>query len=101
MDLNRIRLIGWGGPTKARQRNVDRMVDYNRSIQQHSGEVAIAAIAGTIVAGRDHAGAGGSNVGAAARRDVAVAAISSDAGDLNRRLIESHIVGLVGQGAGT
>src|SRR5207249_1433444 len=44
-----VRLIGVGTGIVSRHRNVDRGIDYDRSMQNCSEEVAIAAIAGAVI----------------------------------------------------
>ncbi len=78
---------------------VDRHVDVDHASQ----EMAVAAVAGAVVAGRDDVRAdqieeGRENVRASAGRGIAVPAITADAGHLNSGLIEHHIVCLIGVG---
>ena len=83
IDLDRIGLSRLGRATSSCDGNIYRMVDYNRSVQQRPEEVAVATIAGAIAAGRDHVGAGGITANISPRCGVAIAAVSSNAGDLN------------------
>src|SRR6202022_4606548 len=64
-------------------------------------EVAVAARPGDVAAGRDAVGADQAQERAAsAERDVAVTAMAADARHLQSRLIEDHVVGLIGMGVG-
>jgi hypothetical protein len=67
--------------------------------------MAVAAVAGAVVAGRDDVRADQveerrENVRASASRGVAVPATAADAGHLNSGLIEHHIVCLISVGTG-
>src|SRR5882672_9574097 len=83
IDLNRIGLSSLGRATRACDGNIYRMVDYNRSVHQAPEEVSAATIAGAFAAGRYHVGAGGRTADVSPRCGVAIAAVSSNAGDLN------------------
>ena len=67
--------------------------------------MAVSAVAGAVVAGRDDVRAdqieeGRENVRASASRGVAVPATTADAGHLNSGLIEHHIVCLISVSSG-
>src|SRR5882724_7026751 len=99
MEFNRVRLMSISGAMKARHCDVDRIEYRHRSMHQGSREVAIAAIPGTVVSGRDHVGAERSEpAGASAHCGIRIAAIPANPGYLGRRLIENSDVGLMSVG---
>ena len=55
IKMHDIRLMGFGGRIGAGYRDVDRAIDRDRCMHHRSGKVAIAAIAGAVVTGTEHA----------------------------------------------
>ena len=105
IELDVVGLVSVGCRIVTGDGNVDRGVDRHVDVDHASCEMAVAAVAGAVVAGRDDVGAdqiekGGENVRASARRGIAVPAVAADAGHLNGGLIEHNIICLISVSAG-
>ena len=82
-------LMGVGGRIGAGHRDVDRAVDHDGRMHHRSGKIAIATIAGAVVAATEFAmGDRPERANASARCGIAVAAIAAHSRDLGRGLIE-------------
>ena len=53
--MDDVRLMGVGSRIGAGHRDVDRAIDRDGRMHHRSGKIAIAAIAGAVVTGTDHA----------------------------------------------
>src|SRR5271166_5451825 len=109
IEIDVVALVSAGCGIGSRHRDIDRVIQRDRLMDEAAGKGSVSAVAGAVAAAHDHVGAdrpvarplaGGSGYVPADCR-VAVPALSAYAGDLSGALIEVHIVRLAGVGAGT
>jgi hypothetical protein len=99
LELNGIVLMGVGCGVRAGDGNVDRVVHRDGSVDRGPDEVAVAAVAGSIPASRDHIQSHRPvNADVAANCSIIIAAGTADARDLARRLVDRRAVRLMGVG---
>src|SRR6185312_4005741 len=96
IELDIVGLVCVGRGAGSGDCDVDRRIDGNVEVNEVACEVALAAIAGIVAAGRNHVRADqpqdrGGPGSVAADRSVAVSAVAADACHLNRGLIEQRI----------